>query len=138
MHTLRSFVTAVTLLLVVAACARAVAGGDVAPGAALQVQQSGAVLLDVRTPEEFAGGHAAGAQLVPWLYGGGRPNPEFVEAVGKLAPPDQPLVVICQSGSRSAQAAARLRGAGYQAVYNVAGGSVAWRQAQLPWVAAGR
>lgn len=132
MHTLRSALTAVTLLLAVAACGHA-AGGDVAPTVALQHQQAGALLLDVRTPEEFAQGHAAGAQLVPWLFGGGRLNADFTAQVEKITPPDKPVVVICHSGSRSAQASARLRGAGYQEVYNVLGGSMAWTQAHLPW-----
>jgi len=126
-------VVTVLLLLAGAACARA-AGGDVQPAAALQeVQEKGAFFLDVRTPGEYAGGHAVGTQLVPWVYGGGRLNGHFVEQVEKITPPDKPVVVICRSGSRSAQAAARLRGAGYKAVYNVLGGSIAWRQAHLPW-----
>lgn len=134
MYTLRSVVTAIALLLAIAACARA-AGGDVAPPVSLQkVQEGGAFFLDVRTPGEFAGGHAAGAQLVPWLFGPGQMNGDFVAQVEKIVPPDRPVVVICQSGSRSVPAAARLRGAGYKEVYNVLGGSIAWRRAQLPWV----
>ncbi len=138
MKSLRWTLTAITLVLVVAACARA-AGGDVPPQAALQeVQGEGAFLLDVRTPGEFAGGHAVGARLVPWLYGSGRLNAHFVEQVEKLVPPDRPVVVICRSGNRSAQAAARLRGAGYKEVYNVLGGSIAWRRAHLPWAGPSR
>jgi len=133
MQTLRSLVAVVVLLLAAAACARA-AGGDVQPAVALQeVQEKGAFFLDVRTPGEFAGGHAVGAQLVPWVYGGGRLNPDFVAQVEKITPPDKPVVVICRSGSRSVPAAARLRGAGYKEVYNVLGGSIAWRAAHLPW-----
>jgi len=132
MHTFRSLLTAITLLLAVATCARA-AGGDVVPAAGLQQQQAGAVVVDVRTPGEFAGGHVPGAHLVPWVFGNGRPNPHFVEEVEKITPPDRPVVVICRSGHRSAPASARLRGAGYKEVYNVLGGSIAWRRAQLPW-----
>ncbi|RMF85817.1 MAG: rhodanese-like domain-containing protein [Nitrospirae bacterium] len=95
--------------------------------------EAGAVLLDVRTPGEYASGHAAGAKLVPWLLGPGRPNLHFVEQVRKVVPPDRPVVVICRSGHRSAQAAAALRGAGYKEVYDVLGGSIAWSRAHLPW-----
>ncbi|RMF82991.1 MAG: rhodanese-like domain-containing protein, partial [Nitrospirae bacterium] len=52
------------LLLAGLACAR-VAGGSVQPGEALKHVEAGAVLLDVRTPGEYASGHAAGAKLVP-------------------------------------------------------------------------
>ncbi|MGB2711614.1 MAG: rhodanese-like domain-containing protein, partial [Conexibacter sp.] len=43
----------------------------------------------------------------------------------------RPLLVYCHSGSRSAMAAAALRGAGYDA-HNLDGGIVAWKQAGLP------
>ena len=65
---------------------------------------SGATLVDVRTPEEFASGHAEGARNIP------------VDEVGaRLAelPRDKPVVVYCASGARSAQAAATLARAGY-------------------------
>ncbi len=133
MKPLRSTLYAFVFLFAVVACARA-AGGDVTPTAGLQeVQQGGAFLLDVRTPAEFAAGHAVGAHLVPWRLAGGQINPHFVEQVKKVVPPDKPVVVICRSGHRSAQAAARLRGAGYKEVYNVLGGSIAWHEARLPW-----
>jgi len=132
MQTLRSCALALTLLFAVAACARA-AGGDVTPADGLKVQQAGAVLIDVRTPGEFAGGHVPGAHLVPWVFGNGRPNPQFVEEVEKITPPGKPVVVICRSGHRSAPASARLRGASYKEVYNVLGGSMAWLKAHLPW-----
>jgi rhodanese-related sulfurtransferase len=63
----------------------------------------GALLLDVRTAEEFASGHVAGALNIPVHELGGR--------MGEV-PRDRAVVVYCRSGGRSAAAAAMLRGAG--------------------------
>jgi rhodanese-related sulfurtransferase len=76
----------------------------------------GATLLDVRTPDEHAEGHVAGAVLIP---------------LGELAdrrdeiPDADPLYVICAAGGRSLQAARALVAAGYRAV-SVAGGTTGW------------
>lgn len=65
---------------------------------------AGATLVDVRTPGEFASGHAEGARNIPV---------DEVEArMGEL-PRDKPVVVYCASGRRSASAAAILSRAGY-------------------------
>jgi len=64
----------------------------------------GATLVDVRTPEEWASGHAEGAVLIPIDELGGR--------LGEI-PRGHPVVVYCASGVRSAQAAAMLGAAGY-------------------------
>jgi phage shock protein E len=66
----------------------------------------GALLLDVRTPEEFALKHLPGAVNVPVQ--------ELVSRVTRLWPKPCQFVVYCRSGVRSAAAAAVLRGAGHQ------------------------
>ena len=66
----------------------------------------GAVLVDVRTPEEYAGGHVDGARNLP------------VDTLGNhLAelPRDKPIVVYCAAGARAARAARLLASAGYDA-----------------------
>ena len=82
---------------------------------------AGALLLDVRNPDEWQAGHADGAALIP--MGG------LTERQEEL-PTDRDIVVICKSGARSAQVAKALTAAGYEAV-NVAGGSEAWQAAGL-------
>lgn len=63
---------------------------------------SGAVLLDVRTPEEYRDGHLPGAKNLP------------LDRLDTIAEPaGSPLFVYCRSGARSAQAKARLARAGY-------------------------
>jgi len=77
------------------------------------------VVLDVRTPREFARGHIPGARHLP------------LERIGEGATLLENLkgarvVCVCASGKRSAIAAARLRGAGFRDVYNLSGGMMFW------------
>jgi rhodanese-related sulfurtransferase len=121
------------------------------PPAAHQVltQHPDAVYLDVRTEEEFAQGHPAGALNVPVVFmrpGGGPPyeNPEFLAVVEKSLARDQKLVVGCMAGGRSQRACDILEKAGYSDLTNVrggfggardAGGQIVvkgWRDAGLP------
>jgi len=93
------------------------------PDASAQVRGGGAALIDVRGFDEFVAGHAEGAACVPL--------PDLERRAGEL-PTDRPLLVICQSGGRSALAAARLRALGMDNVTDVRGGFDAWRRAGLP------
>lgn len=84
------------------------------------------LLLDVRTPEEYAAGHAPRAKSVPLdeLARMGR------DACSTLAG-DKPVVCICATGNRSSMAATALAKAGIKPVYNLFGGMAAWRSAGL-------
>lgn len=84
---------------------------------------SGPLLLDVREPNEFMAVRVAGAALVP--------TSTFLLKIRDL-PTDRPLLVICQSGNRSAAVTAYLVREGWTDVTNVAGGLVAWERAGLP------
>ena len=72
----------------------------------------GALLLDVRTEEEYAGGHIPGSRNVPLGTLGRAELPED---------PETPLFVYCLSGARSRQAASVLRRAGYAPVTDLGG-----------------
>lgn len=80
------------------------------------------LLLDVRTPEEFASGHIAGAV-----------NISVDNLASRLSevPQNQPVVVYCRSGNRSATASQILADAGYANIYDL-GGINAWQSAGLP------
>lgn len=83
--------------------------------------------LDVRSTPEFVQGHPAGAWHVPLLdvdpaSGAMRPNPDFARVVGAAFERGKRILVGCQSGKRSAQAAGILAAEGFTAVTNVAGG----------------
>jgi rhodanese-related sulfurtransferase len=86
--------------------------------------ESGALLLDVREPDEWNAGHAPGAQHIPLGELGAR--------VDEL-PKDRRIVAICRVGGRSARATEALRNAGYD-VINLAGGMRAWAAAGQPVV----
>lgn len=73
----------------------------------------GAVLLDVRTPQEFAQGHVPGSVNVPLQ--------ELNRVTAVVPDPATPLFVYCQSGGRSGQAVSALQRAGYTAAKNIGG-----------------
>lgn len=81
-------------------------------------------VLDVREGIEWVAGHIEGAQHIP-LH-------ELPERIGEL-PSDEPVLVVCKVGGRSAQATAFLSQRGYDAV-NLDGGLVAWEDAGRPLV----
>jgi rhodanese-related sulfurtransferase len=67
--------------------------------------EQGALLLDVRTREEFGGGHIEGAVNIPVQ--------ELPRRAKELPQKGRPIVVYCRSGARSAAAAGELRKLGY-------------------------
>ncbi len=73
----------------------------------------GAVLLDVRTRQEYAQGHLPGSQNVP--------VDEVTQTDEIISDQNTPLFVYCLSGSRSSRAASALRRMGYQNVTNIGG-----------------
>lgn len=90
-------------------------------------QHPDAVYLDVRTEEEFAAGHPAGARNVPIIFldpatREATPNPEFVAVVERNFPRATKLVVGCQAGGRSQRACEVLAEAGFGDLSNVRGG----------------
>lgn len=78
----------------------------------------GAVLLDVRTPEEYAEGHIEGSKNIPLQ------NIETAELI--IKDKETPLFVHCRSGARSAQATGILKRMGYTNVEDI-GGILAYR-----------
>jgi rhodanese-related sulfurtransferase len=86
-------------------------------------QSAGALLVDVRQPDEWSAGHAPHARLIP---------------LGALAsrldeiPRDREVLLICRSGNRSGSAQRQLLQLGYEQVTNVSGGMDAWARAGLP------
>ena len=96
-----------------------------APEAARR-HSGGAVLLDVREPDETQSGTVAGALLVP------RGMLEL-QIEQKVADRTQPVVIMCAGGTRSALAAKTMLDMGYDDVTSLAGGFNAWKDAGLPW-----
>jgi len=89
---------------------------------AAQLREEGAFILDVREPVEWETGHIPDATLIP-----------LGEVPDRLAeiPQDQPVVVVCRSGNRSAQATQFLRQSGYGLVTSMGGGMNQWAAANF-------
>ena len=100
---------------------------EVSAEEALALVASGMKVLDVREPEEFAAGHLPGALNVP------RGVLEFkVAAVPELQNSQQPLLVYCKTGGRSALATHVLNQMSYGQAVSLAGGFDGWTQAGRP------
>ena len=83
------------------------------------------IVLDVRTPEEFAEGHIAGAINVDYYAADFRSQLEALD-------PGANYVLYCRSGNRSAETAQLLNDLEFQAVDEIDGGILAWLDAGLP------
>ena len=79
--------------------------------------------IDVRTPEEFAAGHAYRARNIPL--------DQLTKNLDRLEK-NEPVYLICQSGRRSKEAAEILVEAGYPQAVSIVGGTTAWENAGLP------
>ena len=91
--------------------------------AQVQVSKAYSQFIDVRTPEEYASGHAARAINMPL---------DTLEANLDRLEMNEPVYFICESGNRSKKAAVKLNEAGFTNVASVAGGTAAWKTAGLP------
>jgi len=81
------------------------------------------MLLDVRTPEEYAEGHISGAKLIPI---------QVLEKHLKDVPHDKQVYVYCKSGGRSSRASKMLAENGFTNIENIKGGFDAWKATGYP------
>ena len=92
---------------------------NISSGEALNKMDEGVRLIDVRTSLEYdKRGHIPGAELFPL---------DRLTDSATGWDKDKPIMIICLSGARSAEAANRLVGLGFEDVYNVDGGMAAYR-----------
>jgi rhodanese-related sulfurtransferase len=99
----------------------------VSPTAASEVLATNpdAILLDIRTPEEYASERIADAENIDFYA------PDFSDQLASLDP-DETYVVYCRSGNRTDSAMDVFDDLGFAAVYEVDGGIVGWVGAGLP------
>ncbi|WP_293170170.1 rhodanese-like domain-containing protein [Oceanithermus sp.] len=90
-----------------------------------QLGKPDVMIVDVRTPAEYAEGHIAGAVNLPL---------QTIESWYKDLPKDKPVYLYCRSGNRSQQAAEFLKKKGFSNIYNEQGGIIAWTQRNYPLV----
>lgn len=124
---LRALAAVVVALSVVAACggSTAVVEEVSAAEAATILEGDGVVLLDIRTPEEFAEARIDGALNIDFYAA------DFAARLDALDK-DATYVVYCRSGNRSGQALPTFDDLGFSAVHAVDGGILAWVEAGLP------
>lgn len=106
---------------------RGAAASAVAPNAAIRLMNSGALLVDLRAPNQFKDGHIEGARNVPGDQVAA--NPKVLEKfAGKT------LVLYCDDGATTGAAIRTLARAGAKNVFSLRGGLAAWKQENLPIV----
>jgi len=91
----------------------------------IRLMNQGALVLDIRKPEEFAAGHVNGAKQLPsdQILTAGESFKRFKE---------KPVVVYCQSGSLVAAAVRQLNLQGFTKAFSLRGGFAGWRAENLP------
>ena len=94
---------------------------SVSPHQAKELQDAGGMLIDVRESHEYRAGHAPGAKHIAL---------SVLERRLKEIPKERQVLVICQSGMRSNQAAKLLSSNGYK-VTDVSGGMTNWQRQGL-------
>jgi rhodanese-related sulfurtransferase len=92
-----------------------------------KINEPDVIILDVRTPEEFASGYIEGALNIDFNSG------DFANEITRLNP-SETYAIYCRSGNRSGQAASIMHKAGFHDVSNLDGGVIDWTNAGLPLV----
>jgi rhodanese-related sulfurtransferase len=98
---------------------------SVSDARALMESSSNVLVVDVRSPQEYAQGHLYGAINIPLS--------DLPLRIGGLEK-NRPILVYCRTGHRSAQASSILVNAGFTQIYNLEGGITAWINAGYPTV----
>ena len=100
--------------------------GSVDPqGATEMINHKQAVVIDVRPSADYHKGHIINAISLP--------SNGFANQISTLSKhKDKPIIVACRSGAQSSAACAQLRKEGFEEVYNLKGGILAWQSANLP------
>ncbi len=102
------------------------ATAGLSPAAAvLLMNREKAVVVDVCETGEFAAGHIVGSKNVPL----GELEAKLVAAVKNKT---LPLILVCQTGARSARALVIAKKLGYEQAQSLGGGLTAWKAANLP------
>ncbi len=90
------------------------------------INKQDALVVDVRTQDEFARGHIAGSHHIPLTQIEQGNTTEIDKHKEK------PVIVVCETGARADTAATKLVKAGFQQVYLLRGGLTQWRASNLP------
>ncbi len=103
----------------------AVSTGLSANDAVQLINREKAVVVDVCEPAEYAGGHIVGSKNIPL-------GDLQAKLAGAVKNKSLPLILVCQSGARSARAVATAKTLGFEQAQSLGGGLAAWKSANLP------
>ena len=93
--------------------------------ATMLINREDAAIIDVREMSEYVDGHLPESRNIPLG--------QLEQRLGDLEKKKEaPVILVCQSGARSAEACKKLAGLGFARAYNLDGGVAAWRSAGLP------
>ena len=121
-----AFVAILSLLIIDLFGARLKGYPAVGPGEATQlINREDAVVLDIREDNEFHSGHIVNAVHVPLGF-----LKDRQASLEKYK--SKPIIAVCRSGNRSGSACSQLKKAGFENIYNLKGGMMAWQHAGLP------
>jgi rhodanese-related sulfurtransferase len=126
-HPLLAAAAVLAALLVIAYEMRMRGGASlgVSPQDAIRLMNQGAMVLDLRSQQDFAAGHLNGARHMP--------ADQILQAGMSLKKyKEKPIVVYCGTGSLGAPAARQLAAQGFTKAFNLRGGLAAWRAENLP------
>ena len=93
--------------------------------ATLLINRENALVIDVRASDEYVAGHLPDSRNIPL-------DQLEARAVELDSKKDAPLILVCQTGARSAGACKQLERLGFTRVNNLEGGIAGWRSAGLP------
>ena len=129
--------TALALLMVVGlvlavSCAQTVAAQIISPQEAFTLIEDNRnnpdfIIIDVRTPQEFSDGHIEGATNIDFY------STNFRDKINELDK-SKTYLIYCQSGNRSGRSREMMVELEFQKIYDIGGGIVAWKAAELPTV----
>ena len=103
----------------------AVSTGLSANDAVQLINREKAVVVDVCEPAEYAGGHIVGSKNIPL-------GDLQAKLAGAVKNKSLPLILVCQSGARSARAVATAKTLGFEQAQSLGGGLASWKSANLP------
>lgn len=115
------------LVIVLEVRNRARGSSLISPTEAVLLANGGAAVIDVRSAEEYQAGHIIDAKHIP-----ANEIASHAESLKKYK--EKPVLVYCENGFASANAARALRGLGFTKVATLRGGLLNWRQENLPLV----
>lgn len=102
-------------------------GFSVSAADAVRLMNKGAMVIDLRKPEDYRAGHIVNARNI---------QPDQVTSDRSIVrkQKNKPLIVVCDTGASSGRAAGALRKAGFENAFSLKGGLNAWRAENLPVV----